>query len=47
MIPVSSWGRLSAEAHAVVAIAERVIGLSIGYVVKYHLDKRYVFKSAP
>jgi len=24
MIPVSSWGRLSAEAHAVVAIAERV-----------------------
>lgn len=24
-----------------------IIGLSIGYVVKYHLDKRYVFKSAP
>jgi peptidoglycan biosynthesis protein MviN/MurJ (putative lipid II flippase) len=24
-----------------------VIGLAIGYLIKYHLDKRYVFKSEP
>jgi putative flippase GtrA len=24
-----------------------VIGLAIGYLIKYHLDKRFVFKSEP
>lgn len=24
-----------------------VVGLSIGYFIKYHLDKRYTFRSGP